>query len=109
VNLELSRSGNGVRNGFEKGGPFHKSPPWPADPQWAPSITPKNVADDMRRGYAGMGQLRAFPYSFNFRETDPTITVDYSEKPLFWRCSGPWLQGKVPSAPIATLPNRRAR
>ena len=38
------------------------------------------------------GTTPRLSYSFNFRETDPTITVDYSEKPLFWRCSGPRLQ-----------------
>jgi hypothetical protein len=32
-----------------------RTPPLPADPRWAPLIASKNVADDMRRGYAGMG------------------------------------------------------
>jgi hypothetical protein len=31
------------------------SSPVAADPKWAPSIGPKNVADDTLRGYAGIG------------------------------------------------------
>jgi hypothetical protein len=35
--------------------PGDKCPLLPADPRWAPLIAQKNVADDTRRGYAGMG------------------------------------------------------
>jgi len=45
------------RDEGQDAGPFHKSPRLPADPQWASSIAPKNLADDTAARLCRQGKL----------------------------------------------------